>query len=160
MRLEHGIDAIDMLVVNLYPFAETIAKPDCSIDDAIENIDIGGPAMVRAAAKNHERVAVLEIRRHVPGHRVPGGRHADPRRRGQVDGREQRADARRRRVLQRPDPVAGVRADRPRPQPGRVVLKPVTSQRRCINCLRQRECERPRPGWCGGCTALPIRLPV
>jgi phosphoribosylaminoimidazolecarboxamide formyltransferase / IMP cyclohydrolase len=56
---EHGIDPIDMLIVNLYPFAQTIAKSDCSIDEAIENIDIGGPAMVRAAAKNHERVTVV-----------------------------------------------------------------------------------------------------
>ena len=50
---QHGIDAIDLLVVNLYPFRETIARPDCSFADAIENIDIGGPAMLRAAAKNH-----------------------------------------------------------------------------------------------------------
>ena len=49
----HGISRIDLVVVNLYPFAETIAKPDCTLDDAIENIDIGGPTMVRAAAKNH-----------------------------------------------------------------------------------------------------------
>jgi phosphoribosylaminoimidazolecarboxamide formyltransferase/IMP cyclohydrolase len=55
----HGIEPIDMLVVNLYPFAQTIAKPDCTLEDAIENIDIGGPAMVRAAAKNHERVTVI-----------------------------------------------------------------------------------------------------
>ncbi|MBB6094641.1 phosphoribosylaminoimidazolecarboxamide formyltransferase/IMP cyclohydrolase [Povalibacter uvarum] len=55
----HGIEAIDLLVVNLYPFAATIAKPDCTFEDAIENIDIGGPAMVRAAAKNHDRVAVV-----------------------------------------------------------------------------------------------------
>jgi phosphoribosylaminoimidazolecarboxamide formyltransferase / IMP cyclohydrolase len=55
----HDIAPIDVLVVNLYPFAATIAKPDCSIDEAIENIDIGGPAMLRAAAKNHERVLVL-----------------------------------------------------------------------------------------------------
>lgn len=48
-----GIDRIDMLVVNLYPFRETVAKPDCTFADAIENIDIGGPAMLRAAAKNH-----------------------------------------------------------------------------------------------------------
>ncbi len=48
-----------MLVVNLYPFAETIARPDCSFEDAIENIDIGGPAMLRAAAKNHQGVAVV-----------------------------------------------------------------------------------------------------
>src|SRR5512145_1700363 len=56
---EHGIDPIDLLVVNLYPFEQTIAKPDCSFDDAVENIDIGGPAMLRAAAKNHESVAVV-----------------------------------------------------------------------------------------------------
>lgn len=50
---QHGIDRIDLLVVNLYPFRETIAKPGCSFADAVENIDIGGPAMLRAAAKNH-----------------------------------------------------------------------------------------------------------
>jgi len=49
----HGIPAIDLVVVNLYPFRETVARPGCTLDDAIENIDIGGPAMVRAAAKNH-----------------------------------------------------------------------------------------------------------
>ena len=49
----HGIDPIDMVVVNLYPFAATVANPDCTLEDAIENIDIGGPTMVRAAAKNH-----------------------------------------------------------------------------------------------------------
>jgi phosphoribosylaminoimidazolecarboxamide formyltransferase/IMP cyclohydrolase len=56
---QHGIAPIDLLVVNLYPFAETVAKPGCSYEDAIENIDIGGPAMVRAAAKNHESVTVV-----------------------------------------------------------------------------------------------------
>jgi phosphoribosylaminoimidazolecarboxamide formyltransferase/IMP cyclohydrolase len=56
---EHGIDAIDIVAVNLYPFEAVTAHPDCSLDDAIENIDIGGPAMVRAAAKNNARVAVL-----------------------------------------------------------------------------------------------------
>ncbi len=56
---EFGIEAIDLVVVNLYPFAATIAQPDCTIENAIENIDIGGPAMVRAAAKNHERVTVV-----------------------------------------------------------------------------------------------------
>ena len=55
---QHGIEPIDLLVVNLYPFAATIAKPDSSYADAVENIDIGGPAMVRAAAKNHDAVAV------------------------------------------------------------------------------------------------------
>jgi len=54
---EHGIDRIDLLVVNLYPFRETVAKPDCSFEDAVENIDIGGPAMLRAAAKNHGNAA-------------------------------------------------------------------------------------------------------
>ncbi len=54
-----GIPAIDMVVVNLYPFRETIAKPDCSLEDAIENIDIGGPTMVRAAAKNYGSVAIV-----------------------------------------------------------------------------------------------------
>jgi len=49
----HGIPRIDLVVVNLYPFQQTVAKADCTLDDAIENIDIGGPAMVRAAAKNH-----------------------------------------------------------------------------------------------------------
>ena len=56
---EHGIEPIDLLVINLYPFADTIARPGCSYEDAIENIDIGGPAMLRAAAKNHEHVGVL-----------------------------------------------------------------------------------------------------
>ena len=56
---EHAIAPIDLLVVNLYPFAATVARPGCSYQDAIENIDIGGPAMLRAAAKNHERVSVL-----------------------------------------------------------------------------------------------------
>jgi phosphoribosylaminoimidazolecarboxamide formyltransferase / IMP cyclohydrolase len=56
---EHGIEAIDLVCVNLYPFRETIAKPDCSDADAIENIDIGGPAMVRSAAKNHAFVGII-----------------------------------------------------------------------------------------------------
>jgi phosphoribosylaminoimidazolecarboxamide formyltransferase / IMP cyclohydrolase len=56
---EHGIAPIDLLVVNLYPFAATVADPDCAYEDAVENIDIGGPAMLRAAAKNHDRVAVV-----------------------------------------------------------------------------------------------------
>jgi phosphoribosylaminoimidazolecarboxamide formyltransferase/IMP cyclohydrolase len=54
-----GIEPIDLLVVNLYPFAATVADPDCRLEDAIENIDIGGPAMLRAAAKNYGGVAVL-----------------------------------------------------------------------------------------------------
>ncbi len=56
---EHGIDTIDLLVVNLYPFEATVAKPGCTLADAIENIDIGGPAMVRSAAKNWADVGVL-----------------------------------------------------------------------------------------------------
>src|SRR5690242_8431647 len=56
---KHDIPRIDLLAVNLYPFAATIAKPDCTYADAIENIDIGGPAMVRAASKNHESVTVV-----------------------------------------------------------------------------------------------------
>ena len=56
---EHGIATIDLLVVNLYPFEATVAKPGCTLEDAIENIDIGGPAMVRSAAKNWQDVAVL-----------------------------------------------------------------------------------------------------
>lgn len=56
---QHGIDTIDILVVNLYPFEQTVAKPGCTLEDAIENIDIGGPAMVRSAAKNWKDVAVL-----------------------------------------------------------------------------------------------------
>ena len=56
---EHQIDTIDLLVVNLYPFEATVAKPGCTLEDAIENIDIGGPAMVRSAAKNWKDVGVL-----------------------------------------------------------------------------------------------------
>ncbi len=56
---EHDIEPIDLLAVNLYPFAATVARPDSSYDEAVENIDIGGPAMVRAAAKNHASVTVV-----------------------------------------------------------------------------------------------------
>ncbi|MFA5682661.1 MAG: bifunctional phosphoribosylaminoimidazolecarboxamide formyltransferase/IMP cyclohydrolase, partial [Hydrogenophaga sp.] len=56
---QHGIETIDILVVNLYPFEATVAQPGCTLEDAIENIDIGGPAMVRSAAKNWKDVAVL-----------------------------------------------------------------------------------------------------
>lgn len=55
----HNIKPIDMVVVNLYPFAATVAKEDCSLADAIENIDIGGPTMVRSAAKNHKDVTIV-----------------------------------------------------------------------------------------------------
>ena len=56
---EHGIDPIELVVVNLYPFERVVSEPDCSLEVAMENIDIGGPAMVRAAAKNHARVCVV-----------------------------------------------------------------------------------------------------
>ncbi len=56
---EHGIETIELVVVNLYPFAQTIAKPDCTRADAVENIDIGGPTMLRGAAKNHEYCCVV-----------------------------------------------------------------------------------------------------
>lgn len=56
---KHQINTIDIIVVNLYPFKETIAQADCTRDEAIENIDIGGPAMIRAAAKNHAHVSVV-----------------------------------------------------------------------------------------------------
>ncbi len=55
----HGIPPIDLVVVNLYPFRETVAAPGCTLDDAIENIDIGGPTMVRAAAKNWQHVGIV-----------------------------------------------------------------------------------------------------
>lgn len=55
----HGIEPIDMVVVNLYAFEKTVADPGCRFEDAIENIDIGGPALIRAAAKNHAHVVVV-----------------------------------------------------------------------------------------------------
>lgn len=56
---EHGISPIDLVCVNLYPFVKTVSDPDCSLEKAVENIDIGGPTMVRAAAKNHSDVAIV-----------------------------------------------------------------------------------------------------
>lgn len=56
---QHGIEPIDMVVVNLYAFAKTVARPGCTLAEAIENIDIGGPTMIRAAAKNYLHVAVV-----------------------------------------------------------------------------------------------------
>ena len=84
---EHGIAPIDLLVVNLYPFEATVAKPGCTLDDAIENIDIGGPAMVRSAAKNWKRRGGRDRRLAIsPGPRRPEGsrrrRRADPVRAG------------------------------------------------------------------------------
>ncbi len=63
---EHGIEPIDMVVVNLYPFEETVAKDDVSLEDAVENIDIGGPAMIRSASKNWRDVAVVTDARLYP----------------------------------------------------------------------------------------------
>ena len=71
----HGIETIDLLVVNLYPFEATVAKPGCTLEDAIENIDIGGPAMVRSAAKNWQDVGVLTDASQYPG--VLAELHAD-----------------------------------------------------------------------------------
>jgi phosphoribosylaminoimidazolecarboxamide formyltransferase/IMP cyclohydrolase len=59
VMVQNNIQPIDLVVVNLYPFAATVAKEDCSLEDAIENIDIGGPTMVRAAAKNHNDVTIV-----------------------------------------------------------------------------------------------------
>src|SRR5262245_5985037 len=56
---QHGIEPIDLVVVNLYPFRETVAKPGTTLEEAIEQIDIGGPSMLRSAAKNHAAVTVL-----------------------------------------------------------------------------------------------------
>ena len=56
---EHGIVGVDLVAVNLYPFQQTIARPDCTLALAVENIDIGGPAMLRAAAKNHRHVLAV-----------------------------------------------------------------------------------------------------
>ena len=64
---EHGIEPIDLLAVNLYPFERTIARPDCRLAEAVENIDIGGPAMLRAAAKNHADVATVSNPDDYPG---------------------------------------------------------------------------------------------
>ncbi|MDW8345230.1 MAG: bifunctional phosphoribosylaminoimidazolecarboxamide formyltransferase/IMP cyclohydrolase, partial [Verrucomicrobiae bacterium] len=55
----HGIEPIDLVVVNLYPFEQTVARNDVTLEEAIENIDIGGPSMLRSAAKNHESVTVV-----------------------------------------------------------------------------------------------------
>lgn len=56
---EHGIRPIDLVVVNLYPFELTVARPGCTMEEAVEQIDIGGPCLIRAAAKNHDAVAVV-----------------------------------------------------------------------------------------------------
>src|SRR6476619_3646823 len=56
---EHGIEAIDLVCINLYPFEQTVSKPNVTFEEAIENIDIGGPSMIRSAAKNHRFVLVV-----------------------------------------------------------------------------------------------------
>ncbi len=78
---QHGIAAIDMVCVNLYPFAQTIARPGCTLEEAIENIDIGGPAMLRSAAKNHQSVYVLSSPSQYPkaiARLKADGGHLDP----------------------------------------------------------------------------------
>jgi len=71
---EHGIPPIDLVVVNLYPFEATVANPDCSMEDAVENIDIGGPTMVRAAAKKPSRCHDCGVGRRLSAHpRRAGG---------------------------------------------------------------------------------------
>ncbi len=76
----HGIGLIDLVVVNLYPFEATVAKPDVTFEDAIENIDIGGPSMLRSAAKNHESVTVVcdpaDYTRVLAAMNVPANLHA------------------------------------------------------------------------------------
>jgi phosphoribosylaminoimidazolecarboxamide formyltransferase/IMP cyclohydrolase len=67
VMLAHALSPIDMVVVNLYPFAETVARADCTLEHAIENIDIGGPGMLRAAAKNHRDVAAVTQPANYPG---------------------------------------------------------------------------------------------
>jgi phosphoribosylaminoimidazolecarboxamide formyltransferase/IMP cyclohydrolase len=56
---DHGIEPIDLVAVNLYPFEKTVARPDCTLSEAVEQIDIGGPCMIRASAKNHRFVTVV-----------------------------------------------------------------------------------------------------
>ncbi len=75
---EHKIKPIDLLIINLYPFEQTISQPDCNFNDAIENIDIGGPAMIRSAAKNHAHTFVVvkpedypELIHHIKNKKVP-----------------------------------------------------------------------------------------
>jgi AICAR transformylase/IMP cyclohydrolase PurH len=76
---QHGIKGIDLLVVNLYPFEATTSRPGCTREDAIENIDIGGPAMIRGAAKNQDFVAVMvdPLRARARRTRSGGGFHHD-----------------------------------------------------------------------------------
>ena len=71
---EHGILTFELVVVNLYPFEATIARPGVTLDEAIEQIDIGGPTLVRAAAKNHAFTTIATDARAVLAHSRPGGR--------------------------------------------------------------------------------------
>ena len=109
-----GIGPIDIVVVNLYPFEQTVAKPDVTLHDAIENIDIGGPSMLRSAAKNHESVTVVDR-----SGRLRGGRRTDQSSSGNTTLEMRRTT--RRRVFARtaaydaaiaapPDKVFGIRA--------------------------------------------------
>ena len=71
---EHGIGMIDLVAVNLYPFETTVSKPGCTIEDAIENIDIGGPSMLRSAAKDaHRQLRQIEVRQQAPDHPILWG---------------------------------------------------------------------------------------
>ena len=124
---EHGIAPIDLVVVNLYPFAATVAKPGCTFEDAIENIDIGGPAMVRAAAKNHAAWRSSSIRRLRPVlaeiDREGGGVSAETRAPARGQGlRPHGAVRRRRRRLPRPRHAARQRRARS-PTSGAAVRK-------------------------------------
>ena len=76
-----GIEPIDLVVVNLYPFEATVAQPGVTFEEAIENIDIGGPSLIRGAAKNHAHVAVVDRPRPVPrpDRAAPRPRRDDPR---------------------------------------------------------------------------------
>jgi phosphoribosylaminoimidazolecarboxamide formyltransferase/IMP cyclohydrolase len=77
---KHGIEPIDLICVNLYPFEQTVARPDCTFEEAIENIDIGGPAMIRSASKNHRSIVVVtdavqyeKVLKHMRANPAPGG---------------------------------------------------------------------------------------
>src|SRR5687767_6506037 len=87
---KHDIPPIDLLVVNLYPFARTVARPDATYSEAIENIDIGGPAMLRAAAKNRASVLVAVDRRIIRPSSRSCGRTRDRRRSRRARGSRRR----------------------------------------------------------------------
>ena len=115
---EHGIRRIDMVVINLYPFEATIAKPNCTLEDAIENIDIGGPSMLRAGAKNYP---------YVYGDRGPGRLQAH-------SGGDEEERRRREQGDQFPPGQESLRPDGPVRQgdfgiPGEEIISPQRAQR-------------------------------